>query len=110
MKSGAEAAMPLIVRRALTKLGADMSIARRRRAMPVRRVTEAAGISAGTLRRIEKGDPSVSLGAFAMVLLSLGEISRLDALIPPAEDHLGLALDIDRLPKRITARGKVDGL
>ncbi len=110
MKSGAEAVMPFSVRRALTKLGSDVSIARRRRMMAVRRVTEAAGISAGTLRRIEKGDPSVSLGALAMVLLSLGEISRLEALLPPAEDHLGLALDIDRLPTRIVAGSKADGL
>jgi transcriptional regulator with XRE-family HTH domain len=110
MKSGAETVMPFSVRRALTKLGADVSVARRRRAMAVRRVTEAAGISAGTLRRIEKGDPSVSLGALAMVLLSLGEISRLEGLIPPAEDHLGLALDIDRLPKRIVAGSKTEAL
>lgn len=110
MKSGAETVMPFSVRRALAKLGTDVSIARRRRAMPVRRVTEAAGISAGTLRRIERGDPSVSLGALAMVLLSLGEVSRLEGLMPPAEDHLGLALDIDRLPTRVTTSRKAQGL
>jgi len=42
--------------------------------------------------------------------LSLGEISRLEGLIPPAEDHLGLALDIDRLPKRIVAGSKTEAL
>ena len=110
MKSGAETAMPFSVRRALTKLGTDVSVARRRRAMAVRRVTEAAGISAGTLRRIEKGDPSVSLGALAMVLLSLGEIARLEQLIPPADDGLGLALDINRLPKRIVTGSKAKAL
>jgi hypothetical protein len=110
VKSGAEVVMPFSVRRALVKLGADVSIARRRRAMPIRRVTEAAGISVGTLRRLEKGDPSVSMGALAMVLLSLGEVSRLEALLPPAEDHLGLALGIDRLPKRVAASRKAPGL
>ena len=78
--------------------------------MPIKRVMEAAGISAGTLRRIENGDPSVSLGALAMVLLSLGEVGRLEGLIPTADDHLGLTLDMERLPKRISASGKAGGL
>lgn len=98
--------MPTAVRRSLVKLGQGVNVARRRRAMTTARVAEAAGISLGTLRRIEKGDPSVSLGAIAMVLLSLGELARLDALLPPNTDHMGLALDLNRLPKRISQRSK----
>ncbi len=103
MRSGAMEGMPTSVRRGLKKLGSDMNIARRKRRMSTARVSEAAGISAGTLRRLERGDASVSLGALAMVLLALGEDHRLATLIDVARDQVGLMLDVEALPKRITS-------
>ena len=103
MRSGATAGMPTSVRRGLKKLGSDINIARRKRSMSTARVAEAAGISLGTLRRLERGDASVSLGVLAMVLLALGEDRRLATLIDMSADAMGLMLDLDSLPKRITS-------
>lgn len=88
-------------RYALKKLGEDLSIARRRRRMTQQRVAEGAGIDVGTVRRLEQGHPSVSLGSLAMVLVVLGETERLAQLLDVGADDLGLALSVETLPKRV---------
>ena len=60
--------LPGPVKVALKKLGADISDARKRRRVPTTLMAERAFISRSTLGRIEKGDPSVSLGNYAAVL------------------------------------------
>ena len=64
----------LQARTELRKLGDDISIARRRRRMTQARLAEGAGIDVSTLRKLEHGHPSVSLGTLAMVLLVLGNV------------------------------------
>lgn len=88
-------------RYALKKLGEDLSVARRRRRMTQQRVAEGAGIDVGTVRRLEQGHPSVSLGSLAMVLVVLGETDRLAQLLDVGADDLGLALSVETLPKRV---------
>jgi transcriptional regulator with XRE-family HTH domain len=85
----------------LRKLGADIRDARRRRRIPTTLLAERAGVSRTTLGRIEKGDPGTSVGAYATVLFVLGMIDRLAALADPGQDRIGLALEEERLPKRI---------
>ena len=102
--SPAHAALPAPVLRALRKLGADISAARRRRAIPTVLMAERAFIARNTLARVEKGDPGVSLGVYASVLFALGLTDRLALLADPAHDPLGLALADEQLPKRIRAR------
>ena len=63
---------PLPLSRALRKFGADIKDARRRRRISVAVMAERASISRVTLNKIEKGDPGVSLGSYAMVLFILG--------------------------------------
>ena len=89
------------VRANLVKLGEDISIARRRRAFTQARLAEGAGIDVTTLRKLERGNASVSLGALAMVLLVLGESDCLGQLLDSANDDLGIALSIQSLPKRV---------
>jgi hypothetical protein len=50
---------------------------------------------------VEKGEPGVSLGAYATVLFVLGFAERLGDLADPGTDELGLALEEKRLPQRI---------
>jgi len=50
---------------------------------------------------VEKGEPAVSLGAYATVLFVLGFAERLGDLADPGTDELGLALEGERLPQRI---------
>lgn len=60
-----------------------------------------ASISRTTLTKIEKGDPSVSLGTYATVIFILGLISNLKNLITPNNDVLGRDLEKENLPKRV---------
>lgn len=99
--SKAKTALPLRVKRAIEKLGADISVARRRRGISNALMAERAFISPRTLVRAEKGDPSASMAVYASILFALDMTDRLAALADPAQDPVGLALEEERLPKRI---------
>ena len=101
--SRSQQALPLSVRRALRKLGMDLSAARRRRRIPVALMAERAFISRSTLVRVEKGDPGVSMGIYASVLFVLGMADRLGDVMDAARDPVGLSLEEERLPRRIRA-------
>lgn len=111
MKSSpARAALPAPVLRALKKVGSDISVARRRRAIPTGLMAERAFIARNTLARVEKGDPGVSLGVYASVLFALGLTDRLATLADPTHDPVGRALEEENLPKRIhTPRSRRHG-
>ena|SRR5438874_10790616 len=92
---------PIPVTRALRKLGQDIRDARRRRRIPVAILAQRASISRATLHKVEKGDPGVSLGAYATVLFALGMTGRLADVADPRQDTVGLELEEENLPKRI---------
>lgn len=60
------------LRRQLQELGENIRLARLRRGFAAELVAERVGISRPTLRAIEHGDGSVSMGAYAGVLQTLG--------------------------------------
>ena len=93
--------MPILVARALRRLGEDLRDARRRRRIPSAILAERAALSRTTLSKIEKGAAGVALGNYAAVLFSLGMIDRLAELADVRHDAVGLALDEERLPQRI---------
>lgn len=95
---------PLPVERAITKLGTDLSRARRRRRISRASLAERSGISEATLKRLENGDAAVALGNLARTLYVLGELGRLDRLLDTATDELGMQLADEQLPKRVRAR------
>jgi transcriptional regulator with XRE-family HTH domain len=101
--SQAQAALPLSVRRALKKLGADIAIARKRRRLAMTVVAQRAFISRNTLTRVERGDAGVSIGIYATVLFVLGLADRLNQLADPVTDEVGLSLENSRLPTRTRA-------
>ncbi len=92
------------IRRSLSKLGADINVARRKRGLTIAHVAEAASVSIDSVRRLEGGDPTISIGILAMVLLALGEQGRLGKIIDVADDTTGLVLDEARLPKRVRVK------
>ena len=102
--SKSKSALPLPVRRALKKLGTDISVARRRRNISTLLMAERAFISRNTLAKVEKGDPGVSLGIYATVLFVLGLTERLAELADPSRDSLGQDLAEKDLPKRVRVR------
>jgi len=103
--SKSQAALPLPVRKALKKLGADISVARRRRGITVALLSERAFINRKSLARVEKGDAGVSLGIYASVLFALGLVDRLGDVADAGHDPLGRTLAEEQLPKRIRSSG-----
>jgi transcriptional regulator with XRE-family HTH domain len=98
--------LPLPATRSLHKLSADIRDARRRRRIPMALMAQRAGIGRMTLVRIERGDPTVSMGAYARVLFVLGLTGRLDELADARHDATGLAIEEEHLPKRIRTTRK----
>ena len=92
------------VARALAALGENVRLARLRRQLSAELVAERAGMSRATLRAIERGDPGVSIGAYANALHTLGleadlqEVGRADVLGRRLQDA-GLPMG-KRAPRR----------
>lgn len=89
------------VERALRKLGADIRNARKRRRITTHLMAERIGISRLTLQKIERGEPTVSMGSYAMALHILGKLDQLEHIIDRSQDALGLDLEDERLPQRV---------
>jgi len=106
-KEQASPKIPIPVVRALRKLGHDIRDARRRRRIPVAILAERASMSRTTLNKLEKGDPTVSVGSYAVVLFTLGMIERFSDVADPRHDAVGRELEEEHLPQRIRLpRGK----
>ena len=96
--------LPSPVIRALTKLGRDISMARRRRHMTQESLAERLGSSLRTVRRLEQGDPHISLHHVARALHVFGEIERFNQLLDTGGDIIGLTLMDEQLPQRVRTR------
>lgn len=93
--------LPIPAMKALRKLGGDINDARRRRRISIALMAERAGLSRGTIGKIEKGDPTTSIGGYTAVLFVLGMLDRLSDLADAAHDFVGRRLEDENLPKRI---------
>lgn len=93
--------IPIPALNSLRKLGQDIADARRRRRITMALLAERAGVLPKTLSKMEKGDPSVSMGGYAAVLFALGLIDRLRDVADAGHDEVGRALEEERLPKRV---------
>ena len=84
----------------LQQMGEQIKLARLRRQLSAELIAERAGISRATLWNIEKGSPSVSIGAYAAVLHALGGMDR-DLLMVAKDDELGRKLqDLKKKKKK----------
>ncbi|AXK38500.1 XRE family transcriptional regulator [Crenobacter cavernae] len=97
--------VPTPVARALKKLGHDLALARRRRRLTQESMAERIQTSVATLRRLEKGDPRVSIGLIAQAFFVLGELDKINSLLDTATDDIGLTLMNQQLPKRVRSKG-----
>ena len=83
-------------------LGQRLALARCRRELSTTVFAERVGISRNTLKRLECGDPNVSLGTYLRALRVLGLDADLDMLA--RDDTLGRKLqDLKSLGNRSTA-------
>lgn len=90
----------------LSQLGEDIKLARLRRKLSTKQIAERAGISRSTLWLIEKGTPSVAMGAYLQVLFVMGLEKNM--LLLANDDLLGRKIqDADLLVrKRATKKSK----
>lgn len=85
---------------ALAQLGADLALARARRAFSLRDAAARLFVSVNTLRNLEAGKPGVGLGVLTNALMLYGMLDRLRTLADPAADAVGLSLERRRLQLR----------
>jgi transcriptional regulator with XRE-family HTH domain len=93
--------LPGSANKVLPLLGERLKLARLRRRLRAEAVAERAGISRSTLWQIEKGNPSVALGAYFLVLFALN--LEQDLLLVAKDDVLGRKLQDAGLPARSRA-------
>jgi transcriptional regulator with XRE-family HTH domain len=91
--------------RSLTELGERLRLARKRRQLSNAVVAQRAGISRGTLYKIEAGNPSATLGSYVRVLAVLGLEGDLQQLA--ADDRVGRKLqDLSLEPSPAAKRNR----
>jgi transcriptional regulator with XRE-family HTH domain len=96
------------VLKSLVEIGGHIRIARTRRRQTAKETVDRIGVSVPTLRRLERGDPSVSMGAFASALWVLGLLDKISDSLSPGNDALGTAMEVGRLPKRVKSAREAD--
>lgn len=101
--------LPIPVIKALRKLGQDINDARRRRRITIELMAQRAGLSRSTIGKIEKGDPTTSMGGYGAVLFVLGMDKRLGDLVDSMHDLVGHRLEDENLPQRIRIPHKKNG-
>lgn len=101
--------LPIPVIKTLRKLGQDINDARRRRRITVELMAQRAALSRSTIGKIEKGDPTTSIGGYGAVLFVLGMDKRLGDLVDSMHDIIGRRLEDENLPKRIRIPHKIKG-
>jgi transcriptional regulator with XRE-family HTH domain len=77
-------------RKALSQLGENIKLACKRRGYSQSLIAERTGLSRLTVRKIEKGDPTVSIGHYVVVLSVLGLVEDLGLVA--SDDELGRKL------------------
>ena len=93
--------IPVRVRHAAHTLGEHLTVWRKLQNLTAEQVAERAGITRGTLRRLENGDPAVGLGVTLSVARALGQLDQFVAAMDPYESDLGRARADQRLPQRV---------
>ena len=107
MKNSVHLPIPAI--KALRKVGKDINAARRRRRITIELMAERADLSRATIGKIEKGDPTVSIGGYVAVMFVLGMIDRLNDLVDGVHDLLGRRLEDEKLPQRVRIPARKNG-
>ena len=95
--------LPTAVLAHLRVLGENLSIARKRRRESLKTWAQRIGVSQPTLMRMEKGDPSVSMGVYATALWLMGRDPALVDLAAPEHD-MGALEDAVRVAKARAVR------
>jgi DNA-binding XRE family transcriptional regulator len=96
--------LPPVAVAALRQLGENLAIGRARRKESQRAWAQRIGVSVPTLIRLEKGDPTVSMGAYASALWLMGRVQALADVAAPAADLGALERDVREARRRRPVR------
>ena len=102
-------ALPAQASSALARLGADLGTARKRRKQSLRAWATRLQVSVPTLMRMEKGDPTVSVGVYATALWMINRHGALAQLADPKEDVAALEAEIQQASQRHRAKKEKGG-
>jgi transcriptional regulator with XRE-family HTH domain len=102
-RSAAIDALPPSVLAHLRQLGENLAIARKRRRESLKDWAQRIGVSEPTLTRMEKGDPSVSMGVYATALWLIGRSQAMAEFAAPEHDR-GALEDAVRAAKARSVR------
>ena len=94
----------LAVTRALTALGRNIELARRRRGLSQADLASRMSVSVSTVRRLEDGHPGTALTYLASALQVFGDLEKLSLLLDTQADSVGLALMDAEVPSGIYSK------
>jgi transcriptional regulator with XRE-family HTH domain len=109
-QSNTAEALPAQAREHLRVLGENLAIARKRRHESRAQWASRIGVSIPTLTRLEAGDPSVSMAAYATALWLMGRSSVLAEAADPQADRGALELELRSLGARPGTRPKTSSI
>lgn len=93
--------VPTRTRLGAQRIGSHLAAWRKLQGLTAEQVAERAGISRGTLRRLENGETTVGLDVLLNVTRVLGALDRVVRSFDPYETDLGRARADEALPKRV---------
>jgi len=98
-----------IVCQGLKRLGNDLKDARRRRRIKAELMAERLGVTRATLDRMERGEPTVSIGTYmnAIYALDPDKLTGFVSIFSGEKDILGQTISDRELPKRIRGSSKI---
>lgn len=89
------------VRSSARELGQNLANMRKLQRFTAQQVADRAGISRGTLRRLEAGETTVGFEAVLSVCRVVGLLDQMVSATDPLRTPLGQAIALDQLPKRV---------
>lgn len=95
---------PFAVKDGALRLGARLTLARKRRRLTLRELAAKSGISYDTVRAAEAGNLQTGLGAYLAMLWAMGLESEIAWFVDPDRDETGKQLDMTRQPRRVARR------
>ncbi len=104
--SAATRSLPTAGAAALRRLGADLATARKRRNESLKDWAARLQVSIPTLMRMEKGDPTVSMGVYATALWIINRHEALAQAADPKEDSAALEAEIRQAAQRHQPRAE----
>jgi len=111
-RRSSESRTPAAVARALSTTGDHFSSWRKLRGLTETQIADRAGVSRGTVRRLEGGGGGVSLENVLRIARALGVLDQLTRALDPYETDVGRLRAEETLPRRVRPRrltGRDDG-